>query len=78
LKTRSLQKCILIRDPSIAALFSGWDVWLIPYDIETFKMQLDKVYVGDDWFIKNNEILGYESEQCFIAVEPNSKIGLIE
>lgn len=70
-----LKKCVLIKDPAIAAIFSGHDVWIIPYNIETIKMNTKKAYVGDRWSIYNNEIFGYDDELCFIAVEPNDKIG---
>jgi hypothetical protein len=72
---KPLKECILIKDPALAAIYSGTDVWLIPYDIETLEMKIDKAYVGDDWSIINNEIIGYHDEQCFIAVEPNDKLG---
>jgi hypothetical protein len=74
---KPLKKCILIKDVSIAAMYSGHDVWLIPYNIETLKFNLKNAYVGDRWYIYNNEIFGYSDELCFIAIEPDDKIGLL-
>jgi len=82
-----LKDCILIKDFRIAAFFSGWDVWIIPiiyldsvnentrkYRTRMFR---NKAYVSDHWSVQDSEIIGANSETCYIAIEPNGKIGKV-
>lgn len=83
---KPIKDCIIIYDPVIASIYSGCDVWLIPWDeswMDTpdeqviMPMCLEKAYVGDDWTIYNGCMFGYKHEQCYIAVEPDDKLGRI-
>jgi hypothetical protein len=69
-KMPELKDCVVIERLDIAAIFSGCDVWLIPVRKYVGKvyLRLKDAYVGDDWDIRNGEIIGYHSETCVIAV----------
>ena len=71
---KPINECIIISNPMFAGLFSGSDVWMIPYDIRTCKLDYDRAYVWDDWTIYNHKIFGMDSELCVIAVEPDALI----
>ena len=72
---KPIDKCVVIKDVVFAALYSGEDVWIIPYDPITGEIKSCKLwsYVGDDWYIMNKTIYGYSDEPCYIAVEDTVK-----
>ena len=68
---KPVKQCTLIKNVAVAALYSGRDVWLVPYDyFGDGKICWKKAYVWDDWQICNDKIIGrYSDELYYIAVE---------
>ena len=78
---KPIKECILITEPQFMGLFSGSEVWLIPMQwtyrldgeiakVDGIILDFDHAYIGTKWIIKDGDCIGYDGEDCAIAVEP--------
>lgn len=58
---------VYISDINLAVHFSGWEVKLIP--IIDGKIMFEQSITGDDWYIINGEIHGYDRGPFIIGVD---------
>ncbi len=83
MKKLNIFKLVLITDPVLAAMFSGCDVWLIPlkekvkktpinalseYAEIEYELDGENAFLGDDWYIQNECIYGYNSGPFAIGI----------
>jgi len=80
MKIPKITRLVLITDVVLAATFSGCDVWLIPlidkgyvYNDNgdksiAYKLDFDNAFLGDDWYIQNEHIYGYDKGPFAIGI----------
>ena len=75
-------KMVFITNPTLASMFSGCDVWLIPLVEELvtiygkgvvakYNLDFDNMFLGDDWYIQNQQIYGYNKGPFAIGIPLN-------